>query len=72
MVCSCLLNKCSLFKSGRSRMKGIAKIALDRENNHTASKNAYSLFKSGRSRMKEIAKIASDRENNHTASKNIP
>ena len=30
---------CSLFKSGRSGMKEIAKIASDRENNHTASKN---------------------------------
>ena len=29
----------SLFKSGRSGVKEIAKIASDRENNHTASKN---------------------------------
>ena len=29
----------SLFKSGRSGMKEIAKIASNRENNHTGSKN---------------------------------
>ena len=32
------VNKC-LISSGNSEMKKIAKIAPDRENNHTASKN---------------------------------